>query len=389
MAAATDSYLVFEELEPRTGGGPGTPMGKFHVLDFEMNEVSAFREPPPRFQQMLQLSPDGTKAAVWSEAETASSPRLVRVDLATGKAESQVTVTVPFGSVAQVGPGVTAPITGDLLAPVYFSPASQSSSATTAEPVWFQLSWYRPWEGAEVHRGAMPTMWAPGSALYCEEVAMRGETGSTTENWPAVIVRDATGMPTVAIRSAAVYYGDGLGNRRWLADSSAFVAMVDNGATEGAGWSRIGYAVVQADGKKMEMLPAVPNPGTHFPEIPSSRGAIPHPTDTPLMAFGHLDVLDRRTGNWVRANLPADTIPGHVDPWAGRQYELAIVLPHGGHDGAVAPALIAPQVLHPAVNYLDGRPILPEELQMRIKGEGDCLTCAHCRHWTRRRLPAL
>jgi hypothetical protein len=217
----------------------------------------------------------------------------------------------------------------------------------------------------------MPTMWAPGSALYCEEVAMRGSVGAGGEgggeNWPAVVVRDSDGQVRFVVQSAAVNYGDALGNRRWLADSSAFVAMVDNGAMQGSGWSRIGYAVVQADGSGLEMLPALPGSDVGSFRAPAYAGAIPHPSDTAWMAFGHLDALDRRTNRWVHANIPADSFPGHIEPWAGREFELSFLLPHGGHGGGGLPSLIAPRISQALPPDSGG------ELPLRIRGEGDCL----------------
>jgi DNA-binding CsgD family transcriptional regulator len=211
----------------------------------------------------------------------------------------------------------------------------------------------------------------------------------TWDRWPTLVIADArTAEPLVRIRSAAVIYGDMLLGNRWLADSSAIVAMVRGEALPEA-LDDLTYALIRPDGSIQE-LPDLSTGAPDWYSRASYFGAIPSPTDANLIAFGRLALYNRATGQWLYA-LPDSQGPVHLPSWAGG--ELVFGTPHGGHGGLVPPVLLAPKVERPpfssamrfvvsgsetclyvrAAPGLDGEPLacLPDGSRLVLEEEND------------------
>ncbi len=359
LVAATVDWMLFEELGPR-GGGPGEPTGKFRMVGYDLQELLRFETPGgTQFQQRVLVSPDGTRAAIWSRTSTEAS--LLRVNLESGAIETRFDLELqPPLQVSSTTP-VQIPGTNDLMFEInlYGGPNAQPPRQVRAR-------WDGDWSELYALPGERIHSWSPGGRMSLAEVALRGFTGGGGEgggeNWPAIIVRNSEGQMTARVLSAALYYGDGV-TGRWLADGSGFVALVDNGRTEGPGWDRIGYAIFSPNGILQERLP--------LPEYDKSHqtwwrslfymGATPHPTDPNLLAFGRTAVHNRATKQWMHVDFDDPAGPAHLNPWSGRANEIVLSVPHLGHGGGGIPALLPPRAWPVGVPGF------------RVEGTGDCV----------------
>ncbi len=187
------------------------------------------------------------------------------------------------------------------------------------------------------------------------------------EWWPRVTTTGAS--PNVGVWSAALTYGDRLPSQRWLADGSAFVALVRSApfaTSEGVAGDRLSYAIVEPSSRTLGRVDLPPIPQPRWFEADFQRGAVPSPADSDVIAFGRLEAYNRRTGRWVRATMKDDSGPQHLDPWAtGTSREMVFAWPHGGHGGRIAPSLLAPKVQPGG--------LAPENPRVRVVGAGDCL----------------
>ncbi|MDZ7728967.1 MAG: hypothetical protein U5Q44_12640 [Dehalococcoidia bacterium] len=121
--------------------------------------------------------------------------------------------------------------------------------------------------------------------------------------------------PVFRARSAVLQYGDGLTDRRWLADSSGFVAYVqDPGAaidTSRTWFQGRHYAVVGVDGT-VRRLPGSEDTnrlGTWYGAAP-----VPAPDNPDLFSLGRRALLDASTGSTsTPVNLPSEA-PGAPRP---------------------------------------------------------------------------
>ncbi|OAI40166.1 hypothetical protein AYO38_06290 [bacterium SCGC AG-212-C10] len=219
---------------------------------------------------------------------------------------------------------------------------------------------------------------SPDGRLECIEDSLQERTPSGADligpiSWPAVTIREvAGGRPLARIRSATLSYGDGLGSRRWLADSSGITVRVRESSDELGPLQSAGYRTfmvpVQGKSPPLGLLPQPPALPLGTPQwftTPHVMAPVPSPIRPDLVSFGHVALFNRTAGNWFRANIPGDG-PTHIDPWSGRADEMVFGLPHGGHDGGAGAVMLDPLIEYPP--FADTR-----RLNFVVAGAGDCL----------------
>jgi hypothetical protein len=362
------SWVVFEELENRQG------TGRHHVFSAPPNlgfgGPSTFTLPPTGFGQPPLWSPDGTHLAIWSGTST-SDPQLHLADLRIGKiVQSSHKIEPRDGVVArpvrldQLDRGF-----GGFLA-MWGYPANTPAASVPREG---QLL---TWSGAWTAQGAgrvLPLEWTSRLSLdgqyHLFEVPIRyayPESGEgPREFWTAVSVSGAeASAPGWSMLSASISYSDLVMPNPWLADSSGFVALVRGPAPPDRAWDAFEYAVISTDGRTITRIPLPPVADVEWFRANSMRTPAPCPYDPDLIAFGRLELYNRRTGEWLTANITSQAGPDHLDPWAAGAGQMVFALPHGGHGGASPPVLLTPK-------RVDGAP--PSEFRFVVARTGDGL----------------
>jgi hypothetical protein len=187
------------------------------------------------------------------------------------------------------------------------------------------------------------------------------------EVWTAAVMSNEIAGDLWRLRSVSLSYGDFPPVNRWLADSSGFTAAVSPG--DPGARVDVRHAIISTGGFITELLPQPPGvPGAWW-QHPWYLTPVPSPSDPDLVAMGRVHLYNRRSGAWLIPNLPADPGPAHVDPWASTWsagQELTFSLPHGGHDGARPPVLIAHH--REAAGFPQ-----PPPMTFRVRATGSCL----------------
>jgi hypothetical protein len=181
------------------------------------------------------------------------------------------------------------------------------------------------------------------------------------------------------IRSASLFYGDGIPNWRFAGDW--FFAMTASDSTEGTGFERVGYTAWHHSTLESVDIEIPPPPGSEWFHRTQYRGPIPNPRNVGVLALGRMEVVrfdvagEPPAGhltNHIQANVASTSGPDHIDPWSGNPDELVFVIGHGGHDGGFPGAMIAPKVEEPPF-------LTPEDteygaiLNFVVARAGDCV----------------
>ena len=369
VAAAPDSrWILLEERQSSaTGGMYGGPSGHFHLFNSRMQPTGAFDVAPSRFNRRVFVQPNGGAVVLSGDADDGAQT-LNLVEAGVGSVIDAITLPTvgPFRPIL-----VDASATRDVLDLTvrYDLPSGTVAMDGEAPPARrFHLPWAGGWQQVSAEAAApQPFSASPDgrTALFATSLRHQDEPGNPLgpwEEWEAleVVVDD---RPAWRVRSASLWYGDGISQNRWLADGSAFVALIDDGGERGG----LGYGLFAADGSGYTRIELPPVPADHWYDRPAIRGPVPSPDNPLLLAIGHSEVFNWRTGKSVRANVVTNDGPTGFDPWSAGAGEVVFALPHLGHDGRPLPSFIAPRI--DRWPYSQG----PAALRMRVSAGGDCL----------------
>lgn len=194
------------------------------------------------------------------------------------------------------------------------------------------------------------------------------------ENWVYTELSDTRSSATAfRVLSGWLEYGLGI-ERRWLADSSAFLVTGADAAApvdDYVSWrTNRAYYLVSTEGR-LENLPAVPATLTGSRDDARSNwgyyayfgGPEPAPDDPDLMVFGRRAVFNRRTGEWLGPGTGPSPFE-QQDPWQFGSSEAFFTFPNIGHDYA-SPGTILP----PVVDVAPFR----DEVTLTVARAGNCL----------------
>ncbi|MBE0610694.1 MAG: SH3 domain-containing protein, partial [Dehalococcoidia bacterium] len=349
VSAGRGAWVVFEELAYLRNG-----TGRHVVLapgPDGLRKASEFQIPPTGPGQPHLWSPDGSHLAIWSGGDP-SDPQLHLIQASTGRiVESSHVIPPRDGKAAwpmnmqQLDRGF-----GGFLA-VWGYPANTPTASPPREGQLFL------WSGAWTAQGSgrvMPLEWTSRFSLdgqyHLFEAPLRyayPESGEGVhEFWTAVSVSGIeASAPDWSMLSASIGYGDLLLPNPWLADSSGFVAMIRGLQSSGGSWDAYEYAIISNDGETITRIqaPSVPDEQRSWFRANPMRSPAPCPYDPDLIAFGRLELYNRRTGEWFAANITSQAGPDHLGPWVAGPGQMVFALPHGGHGGASPPILLTPK----------------------------------------------
>lgn len=357
LTVSTANQLLFQRIELRLQGRPETQFtGRFIAANHQLRQLSSFELAPvpatPLPNHVLE-SPDLKSVVFWAVRDSGETA-LTLVNAYSGGTKdlwfpgqnpdrSEALYVVPGGFEANS-------ITG----PTVRSRRFGWDGTLLAETNLRDLGAFGVWSRS-------PT----GGRLVEEELLYSDQAGGAESvRWAAVQVLDASTSALVRVRSASLRFGDALPARRWLADGSGFVAMV-NGEKPPAtpAWDRPGYAVIAPDGNLTQRISFPAPSGANWWQQPINRGPAPHPSRPEIVSIGRLGFLDLKTGRSAEATLATDG-PAHLDPWSAGANEVVFTLGHGGHGGYAEPGLLSLKV---------ERPPLAADLRFRVARTESCL----------------
>jgi hypothetical protein len=342
------SWLLFEEMNGFNGNG------RFHLGQIEetadrISLKSSFQLPVPGLGSEVVAIPGKPVVHIWGRAV---APALFRIDLESGA------VTTLLGG-PDPKPGTGGP--EDFWSPDGFQAFPDGFRANWGQKIqssFVQLSQPFSWNGTQLslaQSGSHGNSWSPDGTRVVREIldlAPPPTSGGTTiEAWPSVHVVDGDGRLQFLVRSAATTFPDGLQGDRWLADSSAFVALVRGDGSNGTA-NAFQQALIDKDGRFITRLPVPPAPVFRrwFEEEPFRDGR-PSPENAELISFGRLHVYNRRTDKWVSANIAGEAGPDFLDPWSGSENNAVFALPRQEFDREwLLPTLIAPRIQRPPLD---------------------------------------
>lgn len=341
--ASRGTWVVFEELESRQG------TGRHHVFSAAPGQylelLSSFELPPTGFGMPPLWSPDGSRIVLWSGTHE-SDPQLHQIELATGRiVQSSHKIEPRDGVVAQ-------PVRLDSLDGGFGGFLATWLYAANGAAFERQMfGWSSAWVqgGLEGPGPINPTgRYSPDGQNLVSEVPLREVNGggaeAPREYWPAVVVEGAgAGDLGWSMLSASIGYGDRIAESPWLTDSSGFVAMVRGPEPPDRPSDAYEYAIISTDGRTITRIPLPPVADLEWFRTNAMRSPAPCPYDPDLIAFGRLELYNRRTGEWLTANITSQAGPDHLDPWAAGPGQMVFALPHGGHGGASPPILLTPK----------------------------------------------
>ncbi|MGH2608495.1 MAG: hypothetical protein ACRDHF_05340, partial [Tepidiformaceae bacterium] len=308
LAAAADSRLIFEEIQPG-GGLPGSPTGRYHLTSPTMAGDASFELPPTRFGPDPLVHPGGTFAAV---ASGKTDVAINIVNLSDGTVATSHSIPGQPDYILSVRWNESLRSSNDFAFDVAELPSNGSSAAAIPPVRQYRLSWTAGSlsEPTNFPRGVL---YSPAGDHLLVESAMRvipAQDLGGGELWPAVEVLGNDGQPRAYIRSAALHFGDILPGGRWLADGSGFFALAGSHATEGHGKERVQHILFRVSRLGGVEDPVVfelpPPPGSAWFYDTQYRAALPHPTNADLLAIGRLEVYNRPLGSVIQANLKSE-----------------------------------------------------------------------------------
>ena len=221
------------------------------------------------------------------------------------------------------------------------------------------------WSGSLLTEFELPTtgvsLSPDGRLLAYDQVqrSLSDEPDGQREYWSNVVVADArSGSTLLRVRSASLYYGDGLGDARWLADSTGIPVAV-RGLLPRAGdvpaWRYRSFSLLLPNERRIQPLGLTED---------DARAPIPAPANARLLALGHTAVLAVGGDGPLAANVLGETWFGHVPPWGTTSSELRFTLPHGAHGVGYRGTFLAPRIEYPPFD---------DRLAFRVTGTGSCL----------------
>ncbi|HXU25075.1 MAG TPA: hypothetical protein VN697_13685 [Tepidiformaceae bacterium] len=367
LAAASSERLIFQR-----GNGPpdnANPeyTGEFTVADQSGNEVSRFKFPAGGRSVAPMLFSVSGKTVVAGGGNTSWSDykAIYLIDVETGEFTEVGTLPdVPAGLNASAPQFTNLSGSNAWTVLVNYSPSGGPSGSSTI-PEYHGFVWTYGWDG-KLQRET-PVFYggdvSPNGRYVASESWMRfvvgGAVGDRGEVWPVVVVSDtATGAPLFRVKSASLDYGDGLLGSRWNPDSSAFLIQTGPPGPPAPGTRNQSpqYASVN-----IELLAVNP--------IPLSggdwwAGPVPSQALSGIYALGHTTVFTvGSSGRSFSAAVPG-IFTQHIAPWGNPSDEVRFALPHGGHDGGLPLALLAPAIEHAPFS---------DALSLIVSGTGDCL----------------
>lgn len=359
----TDAFVVFAKLDnQRPTGQYVIANGSFDATAYETDLATWSR----------WLLHDATAAVTFQDRPGA----VEFVDLRTGRSRTVFTAPAELHGRHPWGTSIQENAPGTFLAVVsYYAGDPHGSNGPSGEPVY--LSQRIAWEGTLLE--AIEGLWpqpgsvSPDGRYVVREVSLHAKPSiglGSGEVWPAVELLDAAGRPLFRVRSAALGYGDNLPPARWLADGSAFIAMVrDPVESPPAPWQPLRYALVTPAGE-MELLPAPPVAQSKWYNQPLVNAPAPSPYDPDLLSFGRFYLYNRRSRAWFIPKITSEDGPAHWgandSPWVVGPGQVVFALGHGGHDGRLTPALAAP--------LLEQAPFpIEPPMRFRVERTGSCL----------------
>lgn len=359
-------HLLFER---GLGGDPNPEFrGEYTVLDDRLQPVSTFKtEHAGRGHPPVLFSPDERTLAIAAGSKSWSDyTRIHLVDVETGAARLLCDLPpAPEGYLA--GPPNFTILTGgqEFGFHLTYAPEWDNEKGAVRDLPGKTLVRRYAWDGtqrAEFWLRAASPFFSPDGKLFAYDEAqrlVRGEADGPSDYWPNVVVADGmTGAPKLRVHSASLWYGDGLGFLRWLADSSGLVVAIRPADTASdpaiPWWRRSGFATVAASGGAVQRMKVVED---------NLAGPVPAPDRPDLFALGHQAVFDARSGRTVSANV-SEEWPADIAPWGSTSREIRFGLPHGGHGGGGPKAFLNPVI---------ERPPFDNSFAFRVAGTGSCL----------------
>ncbi len=366
LAGLGRRHLLFER---GLGGDPNPEFrGEYTLLDDNLQPVSAFKtEHSGRGHPPVLFSPDERTLVIAAGSKSWSDYRRIHlVDVATGAVRLLCELPpVPDGYTA--GPPNFTLLAGgqEFGFHLTYAPEWDNDQGAVRDLPGKTLVLRYAWDGrqrAEFWLPAASPFFSPDGQLFAYDHAqrlVRGEADGPSDYWPNVVVADGmTGAPKFRVRSASLWYGDGLGLLRWLSDSSRLIVAIRPADTPAnpaiAAWQRSGFATIAAGGSSIQRMKAVED---------NYAGPIPAPDRPNLLAMGHHAVLDTASGRTVSANV-SDEWPADIAPWGSTSREIRFGLPHGGHGGGGQKALLDARI---------ERPPFDNTFTFRVSGTGSCL----------------
>ena len=220
------------------------------------------------------------------------------------------------------------------------------------------------WSGSLVAEFELPASgvaFSPDGKLLAYEQVQRllfSYSEGPLEYWSNVVVADGrTADPLLRVRSASLYYGDGLGDARWLADSSGIPVAVRPRAPrspEVSSWIYRAFSLLLPNEGRLQPLDLKEN---------DLLGPIASPDRPGLFAVGHTSVIEPATGRRLSANSLEPWFD-HVPPWGATSTELRFALPHGGHGGGSRNTFLPPRIEYPPFD---------DQFVFHVAGTGSCL----------------
>ncbi|MBA4179189.1 MAG: hypothetical protein C0506_01235 [Anaerolinea sp.] len=367
FVAAAPHYLLFARAPfPGSDTNPEYD-GRYTIIDENFNPVSAFKlEAGGRGLPPVLFSPDERTLIIpagnlsWSDYKN-----LQQVDVATGAVRQLADLPfAPLGT--SKGPPHFEHLRegSEFAVIVPYPPQFDTARAAVGDLPFRSLVRRYDWGGTLLAEFEVPSngvSLSPDGKLLAYEHSERyviGESEGPTERWSNVVIADGrTGSPLFRVRSASLYYGDGLGIGRWLADSTAIPLAVrprHPRPPEVNRWFHSSFSLLVADAGRLQTL-----------DVPDNDllGPVPSPDRPGLFALGHASVAEPGTGRRVSANV-AEVWFGHMPPWGINSTEIRFTLPHGGHGGGDRGKFLSPRIEYPPFE---------NRLAFHVSGTGSCL----------------
>ena len=361
LMAATDSFLVFAE--SRTG----KDVGRYVIARADLKSAIEFKTGVSTWTQWTIH--DKVAAFVGQEWRD----RVALVDLTSGTTRTVFAAPAALNGKHSWGVSIQ-PDRDDSFTALYTCYENEQSDQYPSGPAEYLLQRIS-WNGDLLDTSFGPRWFesdSPDGKYRIRETVLHTKPSvgeGSGEAWSAIELLTADGFPLLRVRSAALAYGDSLPRNRWLADSSAFVAMIRDLGEPRAPNRPFRYALISPRGAITE-LPTPPVEPDQWYKRPGINGPVPSLRDPDLLSFGRFYLFNRRTGDWFIPKMTDTGGPAHWyqndSPWMAGPDEMVFSLGHGGHGGSGAPALIA--------SLVEQSPF-PNEARMRFRVErtGSCL----------------
>ena len=368
FVSSSPHYLLFERAA-NPGFDPNPEFdGRYTIVDENFAPVSAFKlERGGRGLPRVLFSPDERTLIIPAGNKSWSDyTGLQQVDVATGAVRSLANLpAVPPGYSPGPPKFLGLEKTDEFAVTIRYGPQFDAPKSAAGDLPNLTLVRRYSWSGTLLAEFELPTTGvslSPDGKLLAYEQMQRSvtsEADSPTEYWSNVVVADGrTGSVLLRVRSASLYYGDGLGDARWLADSSAIPVAVRPRSSRAADvphWRNVSFSLLVPNEGRVQALDLAEN---------ALLAPIPAPDRPGLFAVGHTGVLELGSGRQVAAKVSGEIWFGHVPPWGKTSAEIRFALPHGGHGGGGPGTFLSPRIEYPPFD---------DRFAFRVTGTGSCL----------------